>query len=111
MILVRQREATPAEQAENKKLIREMIARRGPQRIEGKEWRVVIDEEFVPFGTRDEYPHRWVGTEIDFDDHKLVQLRFSKPFMGKNFKGHRTLKTDKNNMMWIPEWVLKEFRP
>ena len=42
-------------------------------------------------------------------DETSIKLRFPKEFVGKNEKGHNERKT-KKRMMWIPHWLLKEFK-
>jgi len=102
--LLKRATLTPAEEAENKRLIKEIVERRNPVQV-GKEWRVVCDGDNP--SSREEYPHRWVGIEQD-RGNDCVKLRFPKEFVGKNEKGHNERKT-KKRMMWIPHWLLKEF--
>ncbi len=99
------RVASPAEQADNKRLIREIIAARTPDTT-GKEWRVVLDHDNP--SSRLEYPDRWVGIEIE-RSLDCVKIRFPQEFYGPNEKGHKERKTHKR-MMWIPIWLLSDFR-
>ncbi len=103
------RVATPAEQADNKRLIREIIAARTPD-YTGKEWRVTLDHDNVL--SQEEYPDRWVGIEIEREGD-LVCLRFPKVFRGKSEKGQGETKTKKRGQhlytMWVPKWLLRDF--
>jgi len=105
--LLKRAQVSPAEELENHKMIAEMLARRSDIEV-GKEWRVVLEHDNLL--SREEYPDRWVGVEQDRCG-KCVQLRFSGHFVGKNEKGHKVQKTDKQRLMWIPIWLLKEFTP
>jgi len=102
--LLKRATLTPAEEAENKRLIREIVERRNPVQV-GKEWRVVCDGDNPT--SREEFPHRWVGIEQDRGGD-FIKLRFPKEFVGKNEKGHNERKT-KKKMLWVPHWLLKEF--
>jgi len=98
----------PAEEAENKRLIAELLSARSPVQF-GKEWRVQCNHDIVS-ASREEYPDDWVGVEQDRDEHGLVLLRFGGHFIGVNEHGKRSQKTDKDRQMWIPWWILEEFR-
>lgn len=108
-LLKRTSVATPAEQLENDKLVKEIIGRRDPVKL-GKEHRVCLDRD-NPL-SQEEYPDRWVGMELDRDAN-YVLLRFPKAFAGKNEKGHKATKTFKTGMhrhtLWVPKWLLKDF--
>lgn len=107
--LLKRATLSPAEEADNKRLIAEIQARRDPA-CPGKDWRVVLDYDNP--SSREEYPDRAVGIEIERGlDHIL--LRFPQAFKGKNEKGVGEVKTKKRGQhrytMWIPHWLLKEF--
>lgn len=107
--LLKRATLTPAEEADNKRLIAEIQARRDPAQP-GKDWRVVLDHDNP--SSREEYPDRAVGIEVERGvDHIL--LRFPQAFKGKNEKGVGEVKTKKRGQhrytMWIPAWLLKEF--
>ena len=102
--LLKRATLSPAEEVENKKLIREIQERRNPVQV-GKEWRVTLDHDNP--SSREEYPDRWVGIEQD-RSVDCIKLRFPKEFVGKNEKGQNEKKT-KKRMMFIPHWLLKEF--
>jgi hypothetical protein len=104
--LLKRKTLTPAEEAENKSMIAEIKARRSPVQL-GREWRVVCDHDNP--SSRGEYPHRAVGTEQDREGH-YVKLRFSEHFVGTTEKGRKERKTDKTKSMWIPHWLLREFK-
>ena len=108
--LLKRATLTPAEEADNKRLITEIQARRDPERI-GKEWRVVLDIDNPT--SAEEYPDSAVGIEIERGvDHIL--LRFPVAFRGKNVKGAGEIKTKKRGQhfytMWIPHWLLRSFK-
>lgn len=103
--LLKRATLSPAEEVENKKLIREIQERRNPVQV-GKEWRVVLDHDNP--SSREEYPNRWVGIEQD-RSLDCIKLRFPKEFVGKNEKGGNERKT-KKRMMWVPMWLLKDFK-
>ncbi len=107
--LLKRATLSPAEEADNKRLIAEIHARRDPECV-GKDWRVVLDHDNPT--SREEYPDQWVGIEVGrTGDHIL--LRFPKAFKGKNEKGSAEVKTKKRGQhrytMYIPHWLLKEF--
>jgi len=107
--LLKRATLSPAEEADNKRLIAEIHARRDPTQL-GKEWRVTLDHDNP--SSHEEYPDRGVGIEIErgVDD---ILLRFPQAFKGKNEKGSGEVKTKKRGQhrytMWIPVWLLKEF--
>ena len=107
--LLKRARLSPAEEADNKRLIKEIQARRNPERI-GKEWRVTLDHDNPT--SREEYPDRGVGIEVA-RERDYVLLRFPQAFKGKNEKGHGEVKTKKRGQhrhtMWVPLWLLKEF--
>ena len=108
--LLKRATLTPAEELANRKLVQEVHDRRDRVVI-GKEWRVTLDEENGL--SREEYPDRWVGVELDRDECDLILLRFPKAFVGKGEKGGSETKTKKRGQhrytMWVPDWLLKEF--
>lgn len=104
-LLTKTRNATPAEQAENKRLIAEIMAKRNPDDV-GREVRVVIDRDCPT--QAEEYPDRGVGV-TQGREGELVKVRFSADFIGKNEKGRREQKTRKK-VMWIPHWLLVDYR-
>ena len=95
----------PTFEAENKKMIAEILERRNPIQI-GKEWRVVLDHDNP--SSCEEYPDRAVGIEQDREGN-YIKLRFPTEFIGKNEKGHNEKKTRKR-MMWVPQWLLIPFQ-
>jgi len=107
--LLKRATLTPAEEAENKRLIAEIHARRDSAQP-GKEWRVILDHDNP--SSREEMPDRAVGIEIERDS-QCVLLRFPQAFKGKNEKGHAEVKTKKRGQhrhtMWVPRWLLKPF--
>ncbi len=107
--LLKRATLSPAEEVENKRLIKEIHERRSPIQI-GKEWRVSLDHD-NPTST-EEYPDRAVGIEVD-RERDCVLLRFPAAFKGKNEKGQPMVKTKKRGQhrhtMWVPLWLLKEF--
>jgi len=105
--LLKRAQVTPAEELENDKMIEEIHAKRSDIEV-GKEWRVTLDHDNPT--SHEEMPDRWVGVEQDRCGD-CVQLRFAGHFVGKNEKGHKVQKTDKQRLMWIPRWLLKEFTP
>jgi len=107
--LLKRATLSPAEEVENKRLVKEIMERRNPLRV-GKEWRVALDHDNP--SSHEEYPHKWVGIEQE-RERDCVLLRFPKEFVGKNEKGQRERKTKKRghhlHTMWVPLWLLKEF--
>ena len=110
ILSTRNLDLTAAENRDNKALIAELILRRSSRRRQ--EWEVDIPPEFIPFGTLEEYPQGWVGTEVDFDYHgRLVKVQFSGHFIGRDEKGNKVRRTDKYQALWVPEWLLREVKP
>lgn len=107
--LLKRATLSPAEEAENKRLVKEIMDRRDPTVI-GKEWRVTLDHDNPT--SHEEMPDKWVGIE-QARERDCVLLRFPKEFIGKNEKGQPDRKTKKRGQhkhtMWIPIWLLKEF--
>ncbi len=103
--LLKRASISPAEELENDKMIAEILARRSDVKV-GKEWRIVLDHDNP--SSREEFPDRAVGIEQDRCGNE-IQLRLPTHFMGKNEKGAKVQKTDKNRLIWVPKWLLKEF--
>lgn len=95
-----------------------------------EKFQVVLHEDCVRFGGRQEYPDGWVGHEAvppaiagsedkvakaiaiyrasaPVTRERLLYINFGKPFVGKDERGRPKAKTDKKHGMWIPSWLLK----
>lgn len=90
---------------------------------------VVLSEDCLRHGGNEEYPNGWKGVEAippamkdGLEEKKAIKayqasapvvreglryVRFGKPFMGKNERGQPQKKTDQNNGMWVPGWLLR----
>ena len=108
--LLKRATLSPAEEAENKRLIAEIHARRDPA-CPGKDWRVVLDVDNPT--SKFEYPDRAVGVEIERGGYHIL-LRFPQAFKGKNEKGVGEVKTKKRGQhrytLWVPIWLLRDFK-
>ena len=92
--------------------------------------RVELHDDCIRFGGCEEYPNGRVGTEAvpariasqkaneaaalagyrasaPVIREGLRYIKFEKPFVGQDDRGRPKQKTDSQNGMWIPSWLLK----
>lgn len=67
-----------------------------------KKVKVVLHDECIAAGGRQEYPDGWTGSVVSRNDfERLLRVKFGKPFIGRS----QDRKKFRLQEMWIPEWL------
>lgn len=101
---------SPREEQENEAILKSIYHARS--RKPHTKFVVNMDADAVEMDADAEYPQGWLGVEIGYSpEERLIQLQFGRDFYSVGPRGKKAKKTDRNQSLWVPEWLLTEVRP